>query len=91
MGLYFGFLGTVHDLVGGVWRNVFIDGGNFMNVVNDASLNPFGEMIREVSERSGHRAYKCSEVNGIDASEGKASVRYRLSGYRKGDSFVLVK
>ena len=57
------FLGTVHNLVVGVWRNVFVDGGDFMNVVNNATLNPFGEMFREVGGRNGHRAYKCSEVN----------------------------
>ena len=57
-----------------------------MNVVNNASLNPFGEMIIEMGGRSGHRAYKCSEVNGVDASENKASVRYR-----KEDSIVEVR
>ena len=51
------FLDTVHKLVVGVWGNIFVDGGNFMNVVDDASLNLFGEMIREVCGRSGHRAY----------------------------------
>ena len=85
MELYF-FLDTVHNLVVGVWGNIFVDGGNFVNVIDDASLNPFGETIREVGGRSSHRAYKCSEVNGVYASESKASVRYR-----KGDSFVKVR
>ena len=58
----------------------------FMNVIDDASSNPFGEMIREVCGRSGHSAYECSEVDGVYASESKISVRYR-----KRDSFVKVR
>ena len=59
------FLDTVHNLVIGVWGNVFIDGGNSMNVVDNASLNPFGEMFREVGGRSGYRAYKCLDLDNV--------------------------
>ena len=73
-------------MVVGVWGNIFVDGGNFVNIIDNASLNPFGEIISEVFGRSGHGAYKCSEVNGVYASKSKASVRHQ-----KGDFEVIIK
>ena len=57
-----------------------------MNIIDNTSLNPFGEIISEVCGRSSHGAYKCGEVDRVYTSESKASIRYR-----KGDTFVKVR